>query len=369
MAPNPTGFYNLSGLLIYEEKKINVTNYKYYFNILARTKNHYSNQKPTLMKLINILLLTLTINISFAQDSEKIKIPKGVVYKYSNTKTVEKAKKAIADNLSNNSDYSLLKENLIIGPELWKRFKEVKKLQEIEKGEVIFHVDNLQLDGKMSQSLTDSKIIWDAFKNEIAQQDYIIRKANEKELNYYWSVISFDIEEPLLIVETKNHNYILNILKNDLKLMWLDEAPKPNDQNSTDKNTTNRAFVAYEGGNQIDSISKGNKETKLEKVVFLDTNDVLEKNTSFEDIQEIIAKTDKIFDALFKNSLKPGKIMVEFELKKKKNEINFAVRNDLDLDIMKEFEKMVNNEKYPNSKKDPIKIQLIYKVNSFNDTE
>lgn len=321
------------------------------------------------MKLITILLLILTINISFAQDSEKIKIPKGVVYKYSSGKTVEKAKKAIADNLSSTSDYSLLNENLIIGPELWKRYKDNKKLQQIEKGEVIFHVDNLQLDGKMSQNLNDSKKIWDEFRNEISQQEYIIRKANENELKYYWSVISFDIEEPLLIVQTKDHNYILNILKNDLKLMWLDEAPRLNDKNSADTNTANRTFVAYQGGNQIDSISKGNKETKLEKVIFLDNNDVLEKNTSFEDIKEIIAKTDKIFDGLFKNSLKPGKIMVEFELKKKKNEIKFAVRDDLDLDIMKEFEKMVNNEKYPTSKKDPIKIQLIYKINSFNDTE
>jgi len=244
-----------------------------------------------------------------------------------------------------------------------------KKLQEIEKGKVIFHVDNLELDGKMGQSLSDSKIIWDEFRKEIGQQEYIIRKANENELIYYWSVISFDIEEPLLIVETKDHNYILNILKDDLKLMWLDEAPKLKDQNSNNKNTETPIFVAYEGGNQIDSISKGVKETKLEKVVFLDNNDVLEKNTSLEDINEIIAKTDKIFDDLFKNSLKPGKIMVEFELKKKKNQINFAVKDDLDLDIMKEFEKMVNNEKYPNSKKDPIKIQLIYKVNSFNDTE
>jgi hypothetical protein len=45
-------------------------------------------------------------------------------------------------------------------------------------------------------------------------------------LQYYWAVISFDIDEPLLIVETSEHKYILNILKKDLKLMWLDEVPK-----------------------------------------------------------------------------------------------------------------------------------------------
>ena len=61
--------------------------------------------------------------------------------------------------------------------------------------------------------------------------------------------------------------------------------------------------------------------------------------------------------------------MIQFELGEKKNIIQFAVRDDLDLDIMKEFEKRVNEEKYPNSKKSTIKFQVIYKVNSLNDNE
>ena len=71
------------------------------------------------------------------------------------------------------------------------------------------------------------------------------------------------------------------------------------------------------------------------------------------------------------NQKKEGKIMIEFELNKnkKKNLIEFAIKNDIDLDIMKEFEKRILSVNYPTSKKDPIKIQLIYKVNSLNDTE
>ncbi len=57
--------------------------------------------------------------------------------------------------------------------------------------------------------------------------------------------------------------------------------------------------------------------------------------------------------------------MVQFELNEKNNDILFAVK-DLDLEIMKEFEKRINSEKYPNSKKDSIKLQLIFKVNSFD---
>lgn len=313
------------------------------------------------MKKFFLTLFLLAGFLSRAQKTETITIPKGVVYNYSSPKVVEKAKKIISDNLSDNNDYKIVQNNLIIGPELWKRFKDNKKIQNIKQGKVQFHVDNLILDGKMSQDINDSKIIWDEFKNEVSQ-DYKIRKANEDELKYYWSVISFDIDEPLLIVETKEHKYILNLLKKDLKLLWLDEAPKA-------KNSDYVAVKQYQNGKEIDSVSKGIKETTLEKVILLSSNEELNANSSFEDIELIITKTNEIFNELFKSSIKSGKIMVEFELKKKKNEITYAVKNDLDLDIMKVFEQRVNNEKYPNSKKDPVKIRLVYKVNSFNDTE
>lgn len=313
------------------------------------------------MKKNLLTLLLLTCFLSHAQKTETITIPKGVVYNYSSPKVVEKAKKLISDNLSDNNDYKIVQNNLIIGPELWKRFKDKEKIQNIKQGKVQFHVDNLILDGKMSQDINDSKIIWDEFKNEVSQH-YKIRKANEDELKYYWSVISFDIDEPLLIVETEEHNYILNLLKKDLKLLWLDEAPKA-------KSPDYVAVKKYQNGKEIDSVSKGIKETTLEKVILLSSNEELNANSSFEDIELIIKKTNEIFNDLFKNSIKSGKIMVEFELKKKKNEITYAVKDDLDLDIMKVFEQRVNSEKYPSSKKDPVKIRLIYKVNSFNDTE
>jgi hypothetical protein len=317
------------------------------------------------MKLKNTLLLLFFITFCSAQKKETIKIPKGIVYNYCDSKIVEKAKKLISENLSDNNEYKILEANLIIGPELWKRFKDNESIQKIEKGKVQFHVDDLVIDGKMSQNVNDSKIIWDEFKKEVSK-DYTIRKANEEELKYYWSVISFDIDEPLLIIETKEHNYILNLLRKDLKLMWLDEAPR---LKVIENKVSEPNFKKYQNGKEIDSISKGIKETKLEKVVLLSTDEELKENSSLEDIKTIMDKTNSIFDELFKNSNSSGKIMVQFEIKEKSNEIQFAVKDDLDLEIMKEFEKRLNTEKYPNSKKDSIKLQLIYKVNSYNDTE
>jgi hypothetical protein len=320
------------------------------------------------MKQLLLFLSFFTLESAFSQDIEKIEIPKGVVYNYSDNQIIAKAKKLITDNLSQNTDYSILQDHMIIGPELWKRYGKIERLQQIV-GNVDFQVDDVVLKGKMSQDMADSKLIWNEFRKEITGE-YKIRKANKLELQYYWSVISFDIDEPLLILETKNHNYILNLLKKDMKLLWLDEAPRSTEYFNPIENqtyTSEGGFKAYRNGEQVTSISKGEKETKLEKVILLSSEQELTANSSMAELQAIIEKTTKIFEDLFKTSDKSGKIMIQFELKKNKNEIQFAVRDDIDLTVMKKFEARVNNTKYPKSKKDPVKIQLVFKVNSFDD--
>jgi hypothetical protein len=82
-----------------------------------------------------------------------------------------------------------------------------------------------KLSAKMTQDKDDFKKIWDQVRKDIKNSDFIVRKATYSELQYYWAVISFDIEEPLLIVETSAHRFILNLSPKDLKLIWLDEAP------------------------------------------------------------------------------------------------------------------------------------------------
>ncbi|WP_152378387.1 hypothetical protein [Flavobacterium haoranii] len=68
------------------------------------------------------------------------------------------------------------------------------------------------------------------------------------------------------------------------------------------------------------------------------------------------------------NSDKSGKIMVHFELKKDTNEVNFAVKDDVDLILMKEFENRVLSLKLPKSKKESIQFKILFKINSFNET-
>lgn len=319
-----------------------------------------------------IFILCLIINFAFSQNIEKIKIPQGVVYNYCTDDLNNEAIKNIKSSLGQKDDYSIIQANLTIGNQLWSRFRNIETLKAINTGKkVIFRIDNTEVEGKMYENTEDSKLVWNELRKEITE-NYVIRKANEVELKYYWSTIAFDIEEPLFILETQKHNYILNLSKNDLKLFWLDELPvNLSYYNPIEKNkyVAESGFKTYRNGKEVSKDTIQEKATKLEKVVFLSSNQDLEENTSLEDLKLVMDKTNLIFEKLFKDSQKSGKIMVQFELGKKKNIITFAVRDDFDLDIMKEFEKMVNNEKYPNTRKKTIKLQLIYKVNSYSDKE
>jgi hypothetical protein len=177
------------------------------------------------MNRILVTIVLLTNLLVFAQKKETIKIPTGVVYNYCEPRVIDEAKRLINEDISNNDSYKLCDKLLIIGPELWKRYRNVNLLKDIDGGQVKILCDGEELEAKISQDKEDSKKIWTALREEIRGKEFNIRKLNEKELKYFWSVISFDIDEPLLVLETSEHRYILNILQNGLKVMWLDEAP------------------------------------------------------------------------------------------------------------------------------------------------
>lgn len=177
-----------------------------------------------------ILLTTLLCSLCFAlaaQEIEKIAVPGGVVYKYAAPGVYEKAKQLLRRELSDSTEYTFIgSPMLIIGPEMWKRFSKIKSVKDIKDGNTTLLVDDEKLEAKLIQRENDGRLVWDELKKEVAGGPYTLRKATQSELKYYWSVISFDIEEPLIILETRQTKYILNFVPDTMKLLWLDEVPK-----------------------------------------------------------------------------------------------------------------------------------------------
>jgi hypothetical protein len=177
------------------------------------------------MRMLFFLSFILTTLCTHAQKIDSIVIPKGVSYKYCDPSLIEQTRSLVTKELSDSTVYELNDGIVFIGPVLWSRYKKIPALANIKGGNVTILFNDEKLSGKITQDPKDFKKVWDQMRKETADADLTLRKPSTKELEYYWSVISFDIEEPLFIVETSEHRYILNLSPKTMKLLWLDEVP------------------------------------------------------------------------------------------------------------------------------------------------
>lgn len=177
------------------------------------------------MRIPFLSFLMVTGFYGIGQQIDSVKIPPRVVYKYSDPATVEKAKTLLRKELSDSTTYNLDNGIVFIGPMLWSRYKKIPVLESIPGGNVTIMFNKENLSAKVTQDKDGFKKIWDQVRMEVRDKAIQLRKATSRELEYYWAVISFDIEEPLLIAETAEHRYIINLSPKELKLVWLDEVP------------------------------------------------------------------------------------------------------------------------------------------------
>lgn len=137
--------------------------------------------------------------------------------------------------------------------------------------------------------------------------------------------------------------------------------------NPIDQNTyrSEGGFKVYKGGKEVNpNDMPKNNITGLSEVVLLSSDDDFKKSITVEELQSIITRATEIFDEHFGKSEKAGYIMVQFDLGKKKNQIQLALRDNIDLEIMAQFEKVIKKEKFAKSKSKPLKFQLIFRVSS-----
>jgi hypothetical protein len=187
---------------------------------------------------MRLLFSAILFFISFslpAQDS--MVIPKGVVYKKKTAEINNKARNLLLQELNINTvTYSLFDGTVFMGPRLWNRYKSNEAIGKIKEGNVQFHVPVTDpvtkkqsqqiLNGKLLQTKEDFKTVWKQIVTDIGTAVPVIRKMNEKELNYYWAIINFDIEEPVYVVETAGFNLLVQFVADKMNVFWIEEMPR-----------------------------------------------------------------------------------------------------------------------------------------------
>jgi hypothetical protein len=173
-----------------------------------------------------ILPILFLFSLNGFSQQEKIRVPNGVVYNYCKAKKYTKIKDLLLTELVKlNPTYKLVSESFFLGPVLWDRIGKIDSIAETSSINVDLHVDKALLKARLYRDFNSSKVVWNQIRAEFNNTPMRLRKASPEELAYYWSVISYDIDEPLIIGQTADRTYIFDIDLKSKALIWLDEMP------------------------------------------------------------------------------------------------------------------------------------------------
>lgn len=184
------------------------------------------------MRIIMCVLVLLCLHSAQAQDS--LQVPKGVVLLKATEEQMEQAKASLLRELkASTASYQLFNGLAFIGPRLWGRYGTDASASRIQQGDMTIrvpqftngrHTGTKEVKGKVLQSPADFKTVWDILLRDLDGKEAKLRLPTADELNYYWSIISFDIKSPVLVIETPGYNVLVDMSGNTAKVYWMEEV-------------------------------------------------------------------------------------------------------------------------------------------------
>lgn len=161
-----------------------------------------------------------------------IPTPRDTWYKRAPDEINQKAKLKLERALSakaNEADVEpLFAEVVVCGPMLWDalRGEAGKELQESLGVDFVMSIPTkVTKEGRRFLKPEEKRIFWNTFLEKIRGGSGVtVRRATKPEIDYYWSTISFDIEEPLYAVDMGARSVLFQFLtKNgEPKIFWVD---------------------------------------------------------------------------------------------------------------------------------------------------
>jgi len=149
-------------------------------------------------------------------------IPNGITYKdadsATNAKAFNKLNSALADS---SSTISWFDGGMGCMPFLWKQLSSNPYFADAGGAEMTIMVpfggEVRTFKGKSFRRKADLDSL-QSFLVQTIRNDapYVIRKPSPRELNLYWAFISFDIEEPVFVIESRSHLFLVDFYKDHI---------------------------------------------------------------------------------------------------------------------------------------------------------
>ena len=186
-------------------------------------------------RLVCVLFCLLSGTCCFAQRS--IEVPPGVRYKAASTEVNERAKKTLVEffgaPMKSEIPDDAFAQMAICGPLLWSRLRGLPEMQALTKGRVMVNmpiyergkaVRQQQMEGKLFQDKAEIREFWKALCKAVRRdENFTIRRPSKLELEIYWAMIPYDIEEPIFVVESERHSFLIDFAGGKDCMFWIDD--------------------------------------------------------------------------------------------------------------------------------------------------
>lgn len=145
-----------------------------------------------------------------------------------NQRAKSKLERALSAKATDTTIETLFAEGVVCGPLLWEALRDQagKELQEALQTNFIMTMPRrITKEGRTFLKPEQKRLFWNIFMENIKSNNSIgVRRATKPEIDYYWSTISFNIEEPLYVVDIGNRRVLFNFLveNGEPKVFWMD---------------------------------------------------------------------------------------------------------------------------------------------------
>lgn len=167
-----------------------------------------------------LILFVLLMDRSLAQ----VTVPEGVIYHKSSDSNNNAAKKLIKLAVESKKGKPLFESAVMIGPNLWKKYLNSNYAKAKIGIELNFKIrvgtEIVTRRGRIIKNKDEFDSFWEFVSDELLLSS--LRIPNEAELRYYWSIISYDIEEPVFVMQNKQNKILINLSPQENKLVFLE---------------------------------------------------------------------------------------------------------------------------------------------------
>ncbi len=158
-------------------------------------------------------------------------VPSGVNYKKAMSEVNAKAQAVLQQALANPASASVFLGGVIsCGPTLWNDLKDHQEQLRKDSTPVTMMLsvpEPLQAEGRGFRTQEQREAFWNVVLAKFpALRTGVIRPARANEIQYFWTTIPFDIEEPFFAIETPDAVFIANIRDENgmITLFWFDRV-------------------------------------------------------------------------------------------------------------------------------------------------